>query len=122
MAGGTTASITLHVEIIDSQAMWDHAFGIYAGVHLRYEVYDPAEPTRLGSALHDGFVAICGDRDTPDIGECLGMIFDPGASPPGIQIDDNSVEILPPPWDEKYSQFIGDRGELGTDGFGGGHD
>lgn len=116
------ASVTLHVEIFDPQAMWDHAVGIFAGANLRYRIHDPADPTLVSDELHDGFVAMCGSRDEPDICECLRQIFDPGESPPAIQIDDSTAELVPPAWDEKYPHFIGDRGELGTDGFGGGHD
>ncbi|GLI98189.1 hypothetical protein Sbs19_20070 [Sphingobium sp. BS19] len=122
MAGGTNASITLLVEIFDPQAMWDHALGIFAGASLPYKIHDQADPTRVGDELHDGFVAMCGSRDDPDICECLRQIFDPVECPPGVQIDDSTAELAPPTCDEKYPHFIGDRGELGVDGFGAGHE
>lgn len=120
--GGIDASVTLHVEVFDPQAMWDHAFGAYAGPQLRYKIHDPADPTRLSDDLHGEFVALCGTRDDPDIGECLRMIFDPGESPPGIQIEDSSAEIAPLPSLDQYSLFIVKSDEPGTDGSGGEND
>lgn len=123
MPGGIDASVTLHVEVLDPQAMWDHALGVYAATQLRHKIYDPDQPTRLADELHGEFTTtMCGTRDDPDIGECLRMIFDPGESPPGLLIDDSSAELARPAWDANYPHFIGDRGDLGTDGLGGGHD
>lgn len=75
----TSASVTIHLEVFDEQAMWDHAKSVY-------------EQTNLSS----GFEELCGPREEPDIGECLRMIFDPGESPPGIQINDSSAEVEAP--------------------------
>jgi hypothetical protein len=72
----TGASVTLHVEVFDEQAMWDHAKSVY-------------EQTNISS----GFEELCGTREEPDVTECLRMIFDPGESPPGVQINDSSAEI-----------------------------
>lgn len=116
--GVIDASVTLHVEVSDPQAMWDHAFGAYAGPQLRYKVHDPGDPTGLGDELYDGFVALCGTRDDPDIGECLRMIFDPGESPLGIQIEGSSAELVSRPSADQYSLFIADHGEPEADGFG----
>ncbi|MFA7588404.1 MAG: hypothetical protein WCY11_19825 [Novosphingobium sp.] len=117
MAGGIDASVTLHVEVFDPQAMWDHAFEIYADVNLRYKVYDPAEPDHLADELHDGFVTKAGSRNKPHIETCLRMIFDHGETPPGIQIDDSSTEVASPAWDDKYPH-VADCSELDTEGFG----
>ncbi|WP_150293623.1 hypothetical protein [Sphingobium estronivorans] len=96
MAHAITASVTLHVEILDPQAMWDHAHRCYALSHLDHKVYDDAQPTRLADELLAEFVTLCGARDEPDIGDCLRMIFDPGESPPGILIEDSSAEVQGP--------------------------
>ena len=122
MAEPIEASVTLYVEIFDTQAMWDHAFGVYGGAQLRYKIDDPADPTRLGDELHDEFAVMCGKRDDPDIGECLRMIFDPGESPPGVQIDDSSAEILSLPSAAQHPLFIAEGSEPGTGGVGGRHD
>ncbi|MDF0491572.1 hypothetical protein PX699_16700 [Sphingobium sp. H39-3-25] len=102
------AHVTLHIEVLDAQAMWRRAYGAYE--------------ENNGTADQGGFEDICGTEHEPDICECARMVFDPGDSPPGIQIHDSLVEIRPPSWDDRYPHFIGDRGDLGTDGFGGGHD
>jgi len=115
VTGGIEASVTLHVEIFDPKAMWDHAFGVYSGAQLGYKLHDPDDPTRLGNELHDEFVAMCGKRDDPDIAECLRMIFDPGESPPGVQIEDSSAEVVSLPSNDQYPLFIPDRGERTTD-------
>lgn len=93
MTDAITASVTLHVDVFDPQAMWDHAFRTYALSHLTYKIHDDAQPTRLADELLAEFVALCGARDEPDIGDCLRMIFDPGESPPGISIEDSSAEM-----------------------------
>ncbi|MBV2149908.1 hypothetical protein KRZ98_16815 [Sphingobium sp. AS12] len=111
MADATNVTVTLNVAVFDPPAMWDRALGIYAGVNFRYKIFDPGEPTLLAEELHDGFVAICGNRDEPDIGECVLLIF-AGENPPGIQIDDSSAKIVTPAWDEKHL----DRGEHGANG------
>ncbi|RIA46188.1 hypothetical protein DFR49_0721 [Hephaestia caeni] len=122
MAGGIDASVTLHVEVFDPQAMWDHAFGAYARPQLRYKVYDSADPTRLGHELHREFMELCGPRDKPDIGECLRMIFDPGESPPGVQIEDSAAEIAPQSSEDQYLLFVTNGDEHGADRFGARHD
>jgi len=122
VAGGIEASVTLHVEVFDPQAMWDHAFRAYTGPQLRYKIHDPADPTRLGDELHGQLVALCGTRDDPDIGECLRMIFDPGESPPGIQIEDSSAEVSSTAPDDQYLLFTGGRIELETSDVRDGHD
>lgn len=106
MAKPTFAHVTLYVEVCDEQAMWRRAYGTYEESN--------------GTADQGDFEDICGTEQEPDIAECLRMIFDPGDSPPGIQIHDSAATIQAPAWDERYPHFIGDRGELGTDGFGGG--
>lgn len=78
----TAASITLHVDVFDEQAMWDHA-------------------RQIGEAQNafvdeEAVVDMLGTREEPLIGECLRMIFDPGESPPGIQINDSSAEVETP--------------------------
>lgn len=96
MADAITASVTLHVEVLDPQAMWDYAHRSYALSHLDHKVHDDAQPTRLADELLAEFMALCGARDEPDIGDCLRMIFDPGESPPGILIEDSSAEVQGP--------------------------
>lgn len=76
------ASVTLHVEIFDAQAMWDHALTDYQENHFGCD--EKAE---------EEFVGMCGTRDNPDLGECLRMIFDPGESPPGISIQDSAASV-----------------------------
>lgn len=82
----TAASVTLHVEVFDAQAMWGHA----------YVIYQRSNRGRSGITVREEFVEMCGPRMEPDIGECLRMIFDPGESPPGIQINDSSAEVVAP--------------------------
>jgi len=96
MADAINASVTLQVEVFDQQGMWDHAFRTYALSHLDHKVYDDAQPTHLADELLGEFEPMCGTREDPDIGECLRMIFDPGESPPGIQIEDSSAEVEGP--------------------------
>ncbi len=96
MADAITASVTLHVEVLDPQAMWDHAHRTYALSHRGHKVLDDAQPTRLTDELLAEFVSLCGTRKEPDIGDCLRMIFDPGESPPGILIEDSSAEVEGP--------------------------
>lgn len=108
MAGLTGASVTLRIEIIDEQAMWRHAYAGFEQIN--------------GTADQADFEDMCGTEQAPDICGCLRMIFDSGESPPGLQIDDSSPEIVAPAWDERYPHFTDDRGELGTDGFGGEQD
>jgi hypothetical protein len=79
----TGASVTIHLEVFDPQEMWDHAKGIYVKTNTG----------RFPSELDPEFDEMCGTRDEPEITECLRMIFDPGESPPGIQINDSSAEI-----------------------------
>lgn len=93
MTDGIEASVTLHVEIYDPPTLWDHAHRIYALSHLDHKVFDQANPTALAAGLLDEFVSMCGTRNEPDLGECLRMIFDPGESPPGVQIEDSSAEV-----------------------------
>lgn len=78
----TSASVTLHVEVFDPQAMWEHAYAVYEEGN--------------GTADQGDFEDMCGTREEPDITECLRMIFDPGESPPGIQINDSSAEVEAP--------------------------
>ena len=73
------ASITIHVEILNEQRLWDHANRI---CRSKYKDENPED--------------LIGTREEPDIEGCLQLIFDPGDSPPGIQIDDSVVEITPP--------------------------
>ncbi|MDF0490222.1 hypothetical protein PX554_19010 [Sphingomonas sp. H39-1-10] len=96
MADMTSASVTLYVEVLDAQAMWDHAHNAYALAHLDHKIHDEAQPTRLASELLAEFVSLCGTREQPDIGDCLRMIFDPGESPPGILIEDSSAKVEGP--------------------------
>jgi hypothetical protein len=51
MADMTSASVTLYVEVLDPQAMWDHAHNAYALAHLDHKIHDEAQPTRLASEL-----------------------------------------------------------------------
>lgn len=74
----THASVTLHVEVTDEQELWDHAKAVYEQ-----------------SGLNSGFEELCGERKYPKVEECLRMIFDPGESPPGVQINDSSAVIEP---------------------------
>lgn len=96
MADMTSASVTLYVEVLDAQAMWDHAHNAYALAHLDHKIHDEAQPTRLASELLAEFVSLCGTREQPDTGDCLRMIFDPGESPPGILIEDSSAKVEGP--------------------------
>ncbi|EXS71086.1 hypothetical protein BF95_01475 [Sphingobium sp. Ant17] len=93
MADTISASVTLYVEVLDPQAIWDHAHRAYALAHLDHKIHDEAQPTRLAEELLAEFVSLCGTRKEPDIGDCLRMIFDPGESPPGILIEDSSAEV-----------------------------
>lgn len=74
----TPASVTIYVEVTDEQDLWDHA----------KEVYER-------SNLSSGFEELCGTREEPLVEECLRMVFDPGESPPGVQINDSSAAIEP---------------------------
>lgn len=117
MTGGIKADLTLHMEVLDPQAMWDHAFYLYVGAQLDYKVYDSAEPTRLGDELHDGFVALCSTRDDPDIGQCLRVIFEPDQSPPGVQINGNlTAAILSRSLDDQYSFLVAEPAEIAESG------
>lgn len=80
------ASVTVQVEVFDQQAMWDHA----------YKIYDESMPNVSSDQTYLEFVEMCGPRDEPKIGDCLQMIFDPGESPPGVQINDSSTEVEAP--------------------------
>lgn len=82
----TAASVTIHVEVFDPQEMWDHAL----------HVYGASNGGRDAATVRQEFDDMCGPREEPDIGECLRMIFDPGESPPGIQINDSSAEVVAP--------------------------
>lgn len=108
MANPTFARVTLHVEVYDEQAMWRRVYGFYEENNGTADQYD--------------FEDMCGTEQEPDIAGCLTMIFDPVDIPSGVELHDVSAEIQAPAWDDRYPHFIGDRGELGTDGFGGGHD
>ena len=77
------ASVILHVEIWNERDMWNHARTVFEQEN--------------GIADQACFEHICGTEDRPDIPACLQMIFDPGKSPPGVQIEDCSAEIIPPP-------------------------
>lgn len=79
----TSASVTIHVDVFDEQALWDHAKSVMLGT--------PMGPP----CTEQEFVEMCGPREEPSITECLRMIFDPGESPPGIQINDSSAEVEP---------------------------
>lgn len=79
MTASTSASVTLFVTIHDQKAVWDHAFGIYRQSSPNA---DEAEFALMGGTRHE-----------PDLSGCLRMIFDPGESPPGLQIEESSAEI-----------------------------
>jgi len=96
MAAAISASVTLYVEILDPQAMWDHAHRAYALGHLDHKIYDEAQPARVADELLGEFVCLCGARERPYICDCLRTIFDPGESPPGILIEDNCAEVEGP--------------------------
>jgi hypothetical protein len=96
MADTISASVTLYVEVLDPQAMWDDAHRASALAHLDHKIHDDAQPTCLADELLAEFVSLCGTRKDPDIGDCLRMIFDPGESPPGILIEDSSAEFEGP--------------------------
>lgn len=74
-----SARFTLHVDVFDPQALWDHAHQIGQKENAFSD--------------HEGAIDMLGPRDEPDVTECLRMIFDPGESPPGVQINDSSAEI-----------------------------
>lgn len=77
-----SASITIHVDVFDPKELWRRAYGTYE--------------EQNGTADQGDFEEMCGTEEEPDIGACLQMIFDPGESPPGIQINDSSAEVEAP--------------------------
>lgn len=77
----TSASITLYVDVTDEQELWRHAYA-------KYEEGN-------GTADQSDFEEMCGTADAPNVPECLRMVFDPGESPPGVQINDSSAAIDP---------------------------
>lgn len=79
MSTSVSASVTLFVTIHEPQAVWEHALGIYQQTSPSS---DEAEFAELG-----------GTRAEPDLSGCLRIIFDPGESPPGLQIEDSSAEL-----------------------------
>lgn len=80
----TSAQVTIFVDVYDEQAMWDAAYEAYVKT---------GTATSDAEVIRKDFEELCGPRDEPDIAECLRMIFDPGESPPGLQINDSSAEI-----------------------------
>ena len=72
----TPASVTLHLNILDPQELWDSA-------------------AKAMKAAPGGKVdtEIMGTRDNPTIGGCIAMIFDPGESPPGVEIIETTTEV-----------------------------
>lgn len=80
MTGITSASVTLYVDVWDEQIMWQSA---YAACEKTSRTPDQAD-----------FELMCGTQDQPDICACLQMIFDPGASPMGVQIEDCCAELI----------------------------
>lgn len=38
--------------------------------------------------------ALLTDGDGPDVGQCLQMLFDPGASPSGCEIEESGAEFV----------------------------
>ncbi len=69
-------------------------------IAIEVEVYDPQDlwsAARVHALTHDGlgeqeFIDECGSKDDPDLGRCLQMILDPGASPDGCSIIESRVE------------------------------
>lgn len=80
MTGITSASVTLCVDVWDEQIMWQSAFAAYAQTS--------------GTADQSDFELMCGTQGQPDICACLKMIFDPGPSPLGVQIEDCCAELI----------------------------
>lgn len=77
------ASVTLHVTIHDEHQLWMAA----------RDNYLQANPTATTEEL-DGFFGDGRDEDFPyDLSGCLRELFDPGVSPPGIEIQDSSCEV-----------------------------
>lgn len=79
MAAIISARVSICVDIFDPQEMWRHAYATYE--------------EQNGTADQGDFEEMCGTEEEPDIGACLQMIFDPGMSPPGIQIEDCDAEV-----------------------------
>lgn len=80
MTGITSASVTLYVDVWDENIMWQSAYAAYAQTS--------------GTTDQSDFEQMCGTQDQPDICACLQMIFDPGASPMGVQIEDCCAELI----------------------------
>jgi hypothetical protein len=99
MAERINARVTLHVEVFDAKELWQHAYGTYE--------------EQNGTADQGDFEEMYGTEDDPDIGECIRMIFDPGESPPCLQIEDSSVEVTLVLLENRYPLFIADRGAPG---------
>lgn len=82
------ATVTLNLTVTDPAAVWEHAL----------EVYAARNSGRPDSIVHDEFITISGKPKTPNLVECLRMIYDPGEPPPGQQIEDSYAKLqLPEP-------------------------
>lgn len=82
MTGVISASVTLYVDVFDSQEMWRSAFAAFEA--------------SSGTADQSDFEEMCGTEEQPDICACLQLIFDPGESPAGTQIEDCCAELAEP--------------------------
>jgi hypothetical protein len=76
------ASVTIFVMIHDPQALWDRA--VTQAIDDK-AISDASEASNIEDMI--------GTRKEPDLSGCLRMIFDPGESPDGCQIEDSSAEI-----------------------------
>lgn len=83
---GTSATVSIHVEVTDEQVLWDHAKAVYA----------KENPGRDPADVEKEFLDMCGTREEPTVDQCLVMVFDPGESPPGVEIVESTADFDPP--------------------------
>lgn len=83
----TPCTVTIDVTVYDEQALWDTALEAY--IKAGTATSDP-------EVIRKDFEDLCGTRDEPKITDCLCMVFDPGESPPGVQINESAAEVQAP--------------------------
>lgn len=94
----TIIRVTLEIEVFDKDA-------------FRNAAIEQAKKDGLEVGPDSGF-------DPDDISDCAKMIFDPGVSPPGCQIEESSVETIGTDGEDDDEEEVEENGDGESDDSG----